>query len=310
MSRAAAKRRPVRAPARGKKKSTGSWRLSPAAWWRMWVLCGWAATVLLLVWGLDALRDYVQAQPQEGPTHLVWEQLPTWLSSPAYGDVLVEIESDADLYSDDPVADPELTERVGLALSASPWVAEVHQVVKGADGAVRVAAEFREPFAYVAINGWTYLVDKAGVRLPNEGPLATFPEDEWFIITGVRGDIPELGQPWPGEDMAGGLALARFLDDARRGGQLPFRSSLRAIDVANYDLKERPLDGRLRIRTIHPGCYVRWGEPPGEGPPVEPTAQRKLELLTALYVDRGQLPERILEVRREDRVAAERPAGR
>ena len=93
----------------------------------------------------------------------------------------------------------------------------------------------------------------------------------------------------------------QFLRAATVRGELPFRSSLKAVDVANYDLEQNRFDGRLRLRTIHPRCYIRWGEPPGREFPVEPSASRKLDMLRTLYLERGDLPDgRVLDVRKVD----------
>jgi hypothetical protein len=263
-------------------------------------MLGWTATFALIAWGLGALEQHVLAAHPPGPTHLVWRSLPAWLQSEAYAPVLADIEATVDLRPTDNLHDPTLAAYVGERLLENPWVADVPRVAKRADGAVIVSATFRKPMAYVTERGRAYLVDRTGVRLPNEASADKIRTEDWFQITGVGGTRPEVGQPWEGEDLAAGLALVEFLEAAAQAGELPFRSWLTTIDVANFYRRVREFDGRLRIRTIRPGAYINWGEPPGEEYPVEASADRKLDLLRSVYQEHGELPDAVLDVRGED----------
>lgn len=263
---------------------------------RTWALLGWSALLLALVWGLRHLEQQVTAPRSDVRCRLEWVDLPPWLAISDNQWVGNEIEAAANLRPDDDIRDPQLCARVGKGLESSPWVAGVQRVTKRPNGAVRVDATFREPFAFIAVRGRAYLVDEAGVRLPSECMAAAIDPEDWLTITGVAEPIPDVGQAWGGRDLAGGLALVRYLRNAVAQGRLPFRSSLRAVDVANYDGAENTFDAKLRLRTIHPRCYIRWGEPPGEEYPVQPSADRKLEMLASVYADRGQLPEGVLDV--------------
>lgn len=295
----AAKRRPVRSR---RSAPRFSWRVSPTAWWRSGVVLTWCGTLVLLAWGLGALEQYVVAAQPTGSTHLVWHELPAWLSDPAYAPVLADIEAAADLRPEDDLHDPSLAAYVGERLADNPWVAEVQRVAKRADGAVIVSATFRQPMAYVTQAGQAYLVDRTGVRLPNQCRVAGIRNDEWFQIVGVSGTRPEVGQRWQGDDLAAGLALVEYLEAATRRAEVPFRSWLTTVDVANFFRREREFDGRLRIRTVRPDCYINWGEPPGSEYPVEAPAARKLELIRAVYQQHGELPDAVLDVRGEDGV--------
>lgn len=252
--------------------------------------------LLALVWGLRRLEQYVSAARSDVRCELEWVDLPPWLAMPANEWVRNEIEAAADLRPDDDIRDPQLCARVGKGLKGSPWVAEVQRVSKQPHGQVRIWATFRQPFAFIDVRGRAYLVDQAGVRLPSECMAAAIDPEDWLTVTGVAEPVPNIGQAWGGADLAAGLALVRYLREAAVQGRVPFRSSLRAVDVANYDGGENAFDAKLRLRTIHPRCYIKWGEPPGEEYPVQPSADRKLEMLTSVYADRGQLPEGVLDV--------------
>ena len=119
--------------------------------------------------------------------------------------------------------------------------------------------------------------------------------------------MPAEGEPWSGDDLAAGLRLIEFLKEATARGEVPFRSSLRTVDVANYKLRADKLDGELRIRTVYPRCYINWGLPPGEEYNIEASASRKVEMLRALYKERGELPELTLDVRGAEGIRVVRP---
>ena len=305
-------------PKRGSARAPGgegSLRLSSLALRRTWVLIGWAGTIVAAAWGMNYLEQYVQAARPNVPCRLEWIDLPNWLSAPDNAWVLYQIGQAIDARPDDDVYDPELCRRVGQSLAGSPWVERVERVTKQPDGTVRVQAAFREPLAFVESRGRAYLVDGTGVRLPLEYSPDFLGPSDLFVVVGVSGPIPDIGQAWSGKDpqqpavdLAAGLKLVRFLHDAAVQGRLPFRAWLRKIDVANFDGRDNKFDGRLRIRTIHPNCYIDWGLPPGEEATVDTaSASRKLDLLNALYAEQGQLPARILVVRWKEGVDCREP---
>lgn len=265
--------------------------------WRLGRLVLWGGTLAALIWGAQRLQAYVRGQPAPEPPRLAWVELPDWLRVPGNRPVLDEIQREAALPAGASIHDPDLARRIGQQLARSPWIRAVERVAKHPDGTVRVHASFREPLAYVDVAGRALLVDADGVRLPVECSSDLLGRADWFLITGVRAPAPDPGELWPGADLAAGLKLVRYLRQADARRRLPFRPWLTAIDVANFDRSVRPLDGRLRIRTVYPGCYINWGEPPDEDYPVEPSPDGKLEMLATLYNELGQLPELVLDVR-------------
>ena len=230
---------------------------------------------------------------------LEWLDPPVWLTSDSSGRILRDIAAAANPGAGVDIRDPDLCRRITEGLQRSPWVAEVQRVSKQADGRIRVRALYREPFALVEVNGSAYLVDCAGVRLPVRYDVARVPDhywNDWFRIVGVAEQVPAEGELWPGDDLAAGLRLVEFLREATARGEVPFRSALRTIDVANYDLRVQKLEGQLRIHTVSPRCNIIWGMPPGEEYGVEPTARRKLDTLRTVYAERGQLPDDRIDV--------------
>jgi hypothetical protein len=296
---ARAKRQPVRiaahsAAARSSARPAGSWR-------RIAALLGWSASIVAVGWGMVWLEREVRTAQVGVGCELEWVDLPDWLTSDRSGRILRDIAAAADPGPGVELRDPDLCRRITEGLQRSPWVAEVQRVSKQADGRIRVRALYREPFALVELNGSAYLVDRAGVRLPMQYEVAKVEDhywNEWFRIVGVAGAVPAEGAAWGGDDLGAGLRLVEFLKAATARGEVPFRSSLRTVDVANYKLRGgNKYDGELRIRTLNPRCYINWGLPPGEEYGVEPGAQRKVDMLRAVYAKRGQLPDNIIDVR-------------
>lgn len=280
----------------GRVSGLAPWRLSLATGWRLTMLAAWAATLGFVVWGFDVLADYARGLPAPGPCRLVWVQLPEWLRRPEYAPLLERIESSAGLTPETDIRTPDLARRVCEGLTKSPWVARVDRVVARSTGVLEVTARFREPTAFVEYDGRAYLVDGEGVRLPADVSPGEFPARNYFLITGVKRPPPPLGQPWGGDEVAVGLKLAVFLERARQEQQFAFGNFIRAIDVSLYDKNVNRLDARLRLATIHAGCFIEWGNAPGEETGEEATANRKLFVLNDLYARQGQLPEKSLRV--------------
>ena len=308
MKSARAKRQPVRiaahtAAARSSARPAGTWRRTAA-------LLGWSASLAAVVWGMVRLEREAHAPRPDVPCELEWVDLPVWLMNDSSGRILRAIAAAADPGAGVALGDPDLCRRITEGLQRSPWVAEVQRVSKQADGRIRVRALYREPFALVEVNGSAYLIDRAGVRLPVRYDVAKVEDhywNDWFCVVGVADDIPAEGAAWGGADLAAGLRLIEFLKEAAARGEVPFRSSLRKIDVANYKLRQDKLDGELRIRTVYPAGYINWGLPPGEEYNIEASAGRKLEMLRALYKERGELPDVILDVRGAEGIRVVKP---
>lgn len=307
MSKAKSRRHPARAAPRPPSHAVAL-RLSPLAWWRLWQVIGWTTTLGVLAWGLVLLRAWVHAQRPHTPITLTFHQ------PPPTAEIEAEILAAANLGSvlAQSVFAPELVARLGAGLAQSPWVADVRRVSRRPTGEVVVEATFRLPFAYVdAGPDMLCLIDAEGYRLPWTYTRKQIEEGaqwvHWFCIVGVDAPPPPPGQRWtprshrgaamaPDEpplapDLAAGIRLARFLHEAHARDQAPFRPLLRAIDVANYDLRQDAWAGRLRLRTISTRSMIHWGLPPGEESGTEPDAQQKLDRLRRFFnQEGGQFP--------------------
>ncbi len=305
MTRRAAKKRPH--IVRKSQKPRLSWNLSPTAWRRLAVGTLWGGALAVFLWCTGRLDAHVATITAAESPHVVWHELPVWLQRPGNQPVLDEIESRLAL-PESAAVDLQLPRLVGEQIAASPWVAGVRRVTQLPGGELHVDAQFREPLCYVEVRGQAYLIDRSGVRLPPQCSATTIPGGEWFLITGTEFTRTEIGQRWEGEDIAAGIKLVTFLRRAAAQNLLPFASWLRAVDVSNFNRRERELDGRLRIQTVHPACYIDWGEPPGEEHSVEVPAAEKLNRLNRLFSELGQIPERIVIVRWPDGIDFKPPS--
>lgn len=294
-SRPASRTAVLQRPATGR---GGGLQLSGTQLWRVWSLIGWTITVAALLVGFDWLRGYVESHPAQAAIRTEWMNLPDWLLREDTQWIRAEIEAAIAGVAQQSIFDGTLTATLGEHLARSPWIAGVERITKQGDGTVRIWASFREPFAFVDVKGRAYAVDAAGVRLPLEYDVDFVEASGHSIVTGVAQPIPDIGRPWEGDDLKAGLALARFLREAAKLGEAPFRSSIRAIDVSNYTGRVNRMAGRLRLRTVHPGAFVEWGLPPGEEGGVEATAAQKLLNLRRVYVQMGgQLPAGRIDIR-------------
>lgn len=287
---------------RGPERPYGVW--SRGTTWRA---LGWLAALGALGLGLSRLEPHVRrlAAP---PARLVWVNLPAWLEHPHWKHVLRELEEQIGLHPQTDLFDPAVCAYVASQASRSAWVDSVRRVTKHADGTVRIEAEFRKPFTYVEYRGRAYLIDEYGVRLPPDSPAEFVDRQDWLPVSGVAYAPPPVGQRWPGEDLAAGLKLVKFLYAVEVSGPPPFRASLRSVDVSNHNYRQRPSDGWLRLITRNPRSYIHWGLPPGEEYGIESTAEMKLAALTELCLRRGGLPEDgPIDIRAEDRILIGEP---
>lgn len=271
-----------------KPRQSGVYRL-PARFWygALWVIAG-AAVAYGLVRIEPRSREIARAIPR-----LEWVNLPSWLATDQgpWREILRELEASLDesgpALGDWDLFDSRVCPYVASQLQASPWIEVVERVSKGRDGAIRVAARFRQPFAIVERDQAAYFVDEHGVRLPNTRDLDRL---DWLVIQGVLSPAPEPGELWDGQDLVAGLKLARFLYAAEASSQLAFRRSIRSIDVTNFQRRSNAWAGELQLVTINPSSYIHWGLPPGEEFGIEASAEVKLGVLNRLYQDGSRLP--------------------
>ncbi|MFQ5804900.1 MAG: hypothetical protein ACE5I3_00455 [Phycisphaerae bacterium] len=270
---------------------------------RAWMTVAWLGTFAVVAYGLHELEPYVRGI-NTSEMVLEWVGAPEWLHDANWKHVLPELEARIKLHPQTDPYDDRVCPYVAERLAGSPWIDHVRRVTKQIDGRVKVCADFRKPFALVERNGTAYLVDETGVRLPEQWASDDINRAGWWLIEGVAEPLPQPGERWPGDDLAAGLTLARFLYRAETAGRLPFRDTLRSIAVGNFGGRENPWAGRLQLVTRNPESYIHWGYPPGEEYGTESTAERKLEMLNILHEELGRLPDDTpLDVRDEQGVA-------
>lgn len=283
-------------------------RVTPRVPWplrslRLWMFVAWIGTFTVIAYGLHELEPFAQ-RANTPDTVIEWVGVPEWLNDANWQHVLPELEARINLHPDTDPYDDRVCPYVAERLAGSAWVAAVRRVSKQSDGRVKVRAEFRKPFAMIERDGIAYLVDQEGVRLPLQYASSGLNRGGWLAIRGVASRVPELGRPWPGDDVAGGLKLARFLYRAETAGRTPFRDEIRAIDVRNFDGRKSQWAGRLQLVTINPRSYIHWGLPPGEEYDIESSAELKLAMLGELYLAEGHLPDQgPIDLRAEDGIA-------
>jgi hypothetical protein len=266
----------------------------------------WLGTFAVVAYGLRELEPYAQ-RASTADTVIEWVDTPEWLNDENWQHVLLELEDRIDLHPDTDPYDDRVCPYVAERIAGSSWLSAVRQVSKQSDGRVKIHADFRKPFALVEQHGVAYLVDQTGVRLPQQWASSGVNRCGWMAIRGVGARPPASGEQWPGEDVAAGLKLARFLYWAETKNRIPFRDEIRAIDVSNFDGRKSARAGRLQLITINPRSYIHWGLPPGEeygyDGNIESTAEMKLAMLCGLHEAKGRLPDKgPIDVRSEDAI--------
>jgi len=260
----------------------------------------WVGTFAVIAYGLHELEPYAR-RANTADTVIEWVRAPEWLNDENWQHVLPELEARINLHPDTDPYDDRVCPYVAERLVGSSWIEAVRRVTKQSDGRVKVYADFRKPFAMIEQNGIACLVDREGVRLPQQWASSGLNRSGWLAIRGVAVRAPNLGRRWPGDDVAAGLKLARFLYRAEAAGRTPFRDEIRAIDVSNFDGRRNRRAGRLQLVTINPQSYIHWGLPPGEEYDIEIVAEMKLARLCGLHAAAGCLPNKgPIDLRAED----------
>ncbi|MEP0848021.1 MAG: hypothetical protein HRF50_14520 [Phycisphaerae bacterium] len=272
-----------------------------------WLALGWVGLLGAAAFGLGKLEPYVRRTNTQ-PTRIEWRGLPPWIAKASWEHVVRSIEEQVNLDERTDIFDPRVCQYVAEAVARSPWIKSVRRTAKQSDGRVTVEAEFRRPLTFVECADRAYLIDDEGVRLPPELPAEFISRDDWIPIRGVASAPPPPGQAWNGEDLAAAIKLVKFLYGAHDVSPLPFRGALRAVDASNYNYRQRPSDGWLKLITTNPRSYIHWGLPPGEEYGIESTAAMKLAALSKLCRERGGLPVAgPIDIRPDDRILIGEP---
>lgn len=157
---------------------------------------------------------------------------------------------------------------VGEMLEASGWFDGRPRVSRTGDSSVGVGGTWRRPACVVRSGGRDYALDWQGRPFPVDYPAGS---SGMRVILGGASSPPVSGagvlnvmDPWPGDDVAAGLALlAPLLRE-------PFAAQVAGIDVSGYFTQ-----GQLAIVTDR-DTRVVWGGRFGEFIPGEATTEQKL----------------------------------
>lgn len=231
---------------------------------------GWVTVVVAVgaAWWIGVPRLEARVRSEVDPTAAITVRLvdpPTWLDA----DIVEEIEADAArVLRADPFDRASLLE-AGEVVAESGWFSSVGQVRRQGPDLVEIETESRTPAAMVRWQGYDYLVDVDGHRLPFQirarrgEPRGDLP----VTIIGVGTAPGRAGDRWESHALRSGLSLLSVMDGHAWMPQVD------AIDVSQHDSTHH-----LAILTDR-GSRFEWGPPPGAERVAEPTARKKLSFL-------------------------------
>ena len=175
------------------------------------------------------------------------------------------------------------------SLESNPWIEHVNQVRRvygeSPGDTLQIDCEYRAPAALVKWGDFYWLVDSQGVKLPEQYDSGLLPrvllgpdgKTNLRIIDGVSHAPPEAGQVWPGQDLAGGLEMARLLSS------VDWADQIRDIDVSNFAGRRDGREAQIVLVTRF-GTQLRWGRPPSDKDAfIEVPAPQKLSAVEDIY---------------------------
>lgn len=235
---------------------------------------------------MQRMQEFVHGQDQyDRPLVLEWENLPDWLMLPDNGHILDDLVARVDLQPTDRMLDPELSHRIGSALTTSDvgWVKAVDRIQIRAEGVIGIRCQFRKPNAWVKQGSSCYLVDDECYRLPGRYAADDCKGSSLMTIIGVRGKAPGVGQRWPASELADGIRTVALLSAK------PFGREISAVNVSNHDGRVDKNRPHIELITDAKGSRIWWGRPPEREQGIEISATQKVTLLETLYKQWGRL---------------------
>ncbi|MGD1276639.1 MAG: hypothetical protein ABR964_05380 [Tepidisphaeraceae bacterium] len=222
------------------------------------------------------------------PTHppkAVLTNRPAWMSD-FLAEQIVKSAQPIGLHS---AFDRQLLLDTANALKSNPWIRRINQIRRvygeGPGDTIEIDCQYRAPVALVQWGDYYWLVDGQGVKLPEQYaaeqlPKIMFGSDGRMnvrIIEGVAHAPPESGNRWSGDDLSGGLELARLLC-----GQ-DYAEQIRIIDVSNFGGRRDDREAQIVLVTQF-NTQIRWGRPPSAKDGfVEVAASAKLAALQNIF---------------------------
>ena len=195
--------------------------------------------------------------------------------------------------------DHDMLVEITRMLKTNPWIMNVRSVRRVYGDApgdtLELDCDFRTPAALVRTGNAFYLIDRSGVRLPeqyvpNEVERVVKTPDghvNILVIEGVARPAPaNAGQKWTGEDLRAGLDMAALLLDP---ANQPFTHEIRKINVDNFNGRHDAREAQIVLTT----CYktqIRWGRPiKATDRFIEVDPGRKLDYLRRVFQEYGRV---------------------
>lgn len=242
------------------------------------IMCGG-----LVWWGVPRLRERLDSDNRQATAAVVvdYAAAPAWFDGLRREEVSRQVERAVGSASS---FDPHRLAKAKDALMTTGWFRAIEQVTLTDNGGFLVDATFVEPFAVVRHGEQDYLVDRGGRLLPMQWPAGHRPAAPHYVAIVGAQQAPrgEYGEPWPGKDVAAGLALASQLG-AKRWFPL-----VAGIDVSQFGDGAEGAASTLSLVTARGGRLV-WGRSPDARTAAEVPTETKLETLDFLFAKFGQL---------------------
>jgi len=236
-------------------------------------------------------RQYVDKVviPKEAPT-IVIKNKPHWMSDFLLRRIAATARP-AGLHS---AFDHDMLVDASKALAANPWISKVYDVRRAyrdkPGDTLEIDCEYRVPAALVKWGAFYWLVDRDGVKLPEQYEPADVPKivkaDDGLvnirIIEGVHRPPPETGKKWIGEDLSAGLEMVALLSDK------VYAQEVLKVNVGRYS---NPREPHVVLVTKY-ATEIRWGRTPSElekDPFMEVSTAKKLDRLQRIYTQFGRV---------------------
>jgi hypothetical protein len=258
-----------------------------------------AAVVVLLAGGVAfaLVERHVEkdlAFPSK-PPGIVLKARPAWMSDLVAQQIATQV-APRGAHS---AFDHDMLVEITRMLKTNPWIMNVRSVRRVYGNApgdtLELDCDFRTPAALVRTGSVYYLIDRNGVRLPEQyAPseverVVTTPNGHVniLVIEGVARPAPaNAGQKWTGEDLRAGLDMAALLLDPMNQ---PFTHEIRKINVENFNGRRDAREAQLVLTTQY-GTQIRWGRPiKATDRFIEVDPGRKLDYLRRVVQEYGRV---------------------
>jgi len=152
---------------------------------------------------------------------------------------------------------------------------------------IQIQCEFRMPIALVEDQGWFWLIDQAGIKLPERFGKSEIGKVlqssgraiQMRVITGVASQSPQSGNVWQGDDLIAGVDLIKTLSGK------PGTSEVVTVDVSNF-AGRRDLNAAQIVLYRADQGELRWGRPVNASDFfVEVPVERKLKYIEVIDRD-------------------------